>query len=126
MFFLKKIKKPLSAFLAGLLNGMLGTGGGIPLWFAVNAEKNRRTAYATSSAGVLILCIVSILLYRSEWIAPQGLTLISFWVALVGGACGAILLKRMPLSLLRILFSLLLIGSGGYSLVRAVLDIVHS
>ena len=122
MFSVKKRRKILPAIFAGVLNGLLGTGGGIPLWFAVNARKDRRTAYATASAGVLILSLVSVILYRSSAsLIPDTFTF-SLWFAVLGGTLGASLLKHAPLALLRLVFSFLLIGSGVYSVIKVVYD----
>lgn len=120
---MKKRKYIFPAFAAGVLNGLLGTGGGIPLWFAVNAQKNRRTAYATASAGVLILCLVSIFLYRTNANDLPDISVLTLWIATLGGAAGALLLRYAPLGLLRLIFSFLLIGSGAYSLIRTVYDV---
>ena len=122
MFSVKKQRNIFPAVFAGILNGLLGTGGGIPLWFAVNAQKDRRTAFATASAGVLILSLVSVILYRTNApLVPASMTF-SLWFAVLGGALGAALLKRAPLALLRLVFSFLLIGSGAYTVIKVVYD----
>lgn len=124
MFPVKKTRRNLlPAFFAGILNGLLGTGGGIPLWFAVNAQKDRRTAFATASAGVFILSLVSVVLYRENAPLLPSTSTFALWFALIGGALGAFLLKYAPLSLLRLIFSFLLIGSGAYSIIRTVYDV---
>lgn len=119
----KKTRNILSALLAGVLNGLLGTGGGVALWFAVSAQKDRRTAFATASAGVLVLCLVSVFLYRENAATVSDTLVFSIWLALLGGALGAFLLRRLSLSLLRLIFSFLLIGSGSYSIIRTVYDV---
>lgn len=119
----KKARNILPALLAGVLNGLFGTGGGIALWFAVNAQKDRRTAFATASAGVLVLCLVSVFLYRKNAPSVSNPLVFTLWLSLLGGALGAFLLRRLPLSLLRFIFSFLLIGSGSYSLIRTVYDV---
>ena len=123
---MKNKKTILPAFLAGALNGLLGTGGGIPLWFAATKQKNQRTAYATSAAGVLFLCLVSILLYRGERIEDVHFSALTLWIALLGSTTGALLLKILPLGLLRIIFSFLMIGAGIYSLIRTVSDVIFA
>jgi len=69
MQLLKKGKKMICALSAGILNGLLGTGGGIPLWFAISKQEDKRKAFATASTGILILSLVSVLLYL-----PSGTT----------------------------------------------------
>ena len=119
MQLLKKGKKMICALSAGILNGLLGTGGGIPLWFAISKQEDKRKAFATASTGILILSLVSVLLYL-----PSGTTFttppIFLWSSIFGGAFGAWLLNRIPLLLLRILFAFLLIGAGLFSIIRTV------
>ena len=123
MFPGKKARNILPAVLAGILNGLLGTGGGVPLWFAVNAKKDRRTAFATASTGILILSLVSMFLYSGNAVLIPNTFSYVLWFALLGGALGAYLLRYAPLSLLRLIFSFLLIGSGAYSIIRTVYDV---
>ena len=118
-----RFKKVLSAFLAGTLNGLLGTGGGIPLWFTVQSEKNARTAFATASSGILILSAVSLYLHAEKSTLSNDSSVFFLWSALLGGALGAFLLKKVPLSFLRILFACLLIGAGTISLIRTGYDV---
>ena len=119
----KKTRTIFPALLAGLLNGLLGTGGGIALWFAVSVQKDRRTAFATASAGVLLLCLVSVFLYRDNASEVSDKLVFAIWLALIGGTLGALLLRHLPLSLLRLIFSFLLIGSGSYSIIRTAYDV---
>ncbi len=116
-------KNIISAVSAGLLNGLLGTGGGIPLWFAAIGRENKKAAFATSSSGVLILSFVSLFLYKGAAPALSGEASLFLWFALLGGALGAFLLSKIPLGVVRTVFALLLIGSGGYSLIRTVYDV---
>ena len=126
IFIAKKIKKAFSAFAAGVLNGLLGTGGGVPLWFAISTEKDRRTAYATASVGILVLSAVSLFLHFEKSGLPSTLSPLFLWAALFGGACGAFLLNKVPLSFLRFLFAFLLILSGGIVLIRIYFDGVRA
>jgi len=116
-------KNIVSALTAGLLNGLLGTGGGIPLWFAAIGRDNKRAAFATSSTGVLLLSFFSLFLYAKEAPPLMGEGSLFLWLALLGGALGAFLLSRIPLGIVRTVFALLLIGSGGYSLIRTAYDV---
>ena len=116
-------KNIASALSAGLLNGLLGTGGGIPLWFAAIGRDNKKAAFATSSTGVLALSFFSLLLYAKDVPPLMGEGTLFLWFALLGGALGAFLLSRVPLGLVRTVFALLLIGSGGYSRIRTAYDV---
>ena len=119
---MKKGKSALPAFTAGFLNGILGTGGGIPLWFAAIKKEDKRTAFATAATGVLFLCITSILLYNGDRIEDVKFSALTLWIALLGSTAGALLLKILPLGLLRIIFAFLMIAAGAYSLIRTVYD----
>ena len=96
----------------------MGTGGGIPLWFAATRRQERKKAFATSATGVLFLSVVSLLLSERtissvlESLSPRFL-----FAALWGGALGSLCLGKISTRLLNGLFALLLIGSGGYLLV---------
>lgn len=106
----------IAAVAAGLLNGLLGTGGGIPLWFAAAKRGDRRTAFATSAGGVLLLSLFSVLLYAKEKDPTAGLHPVFLLFALSGGVCGALLLGKIPKTLLKWIFAALLTGSGVYIL----------
>ena len=107
-----------SSFGAGLLNGLLGTGGGVALWFAATRRQERKKAFATSATGVLFLSFVSLLLSPSEAFSViKELTPLFLLFALLGGALGGIALGKIRAKVLNGLFALLLIGSGGYLLV---------
>ena len=112
----------ICAICAGLLNGLLGTGGGIPLWFAAVKEGDRRRAFATSSAGVLALSLFSIFLSGAAKEGAMALHPAVLPLAVLGGAVGALLLGRIPLTLLKWVFSGLLCGSGLYTLMRLMLE----
>ncbi len=118
-----KITHICSAISAGILNGILGTGGGIPLWFAANKKENKKAAFATSSAGVLVLSAVSLFSYRNSAPTLTGSSALFIWFALFGGILGAFLLNKIPLNFIRFLFAFLLIGSGLFSLFKAAYDV---
>lgn len=110
---------PLCALGAGLLNGLLGTGGGVPLWFAASARQERKRAFATSATGVLLLSALSLLL-SAKSIAPviTELTPLFLVASLLGGAIGGLLLGKIPTKWLNGIFALLLIGSGAFVLIK--------
>lgn len=109
----------LSGALAGTVNGLFGTGGGIllvPLLLRVHKLPAQK-AFATSLAIILPLSAVTLFVYLRQ--TPLD------WQAalpyLLGGAAGGFAagkwLKRLPVVWLRRLFGALLIVAG----VRAVL-----
>lgn len=109
----------LSGALAGAVNGLFGTGGGIllvPLLLRVHKLPAQK-AFATSLAIILPLSAVTLFVYLRQ--TPLD------WQAafpyLLGGAAGGFAagkwLKRLPVVWLRRLFGALLVVAG----VRAVL-----
>ena len=114
-----KWKYALTGALAGMANGLFGSGGGlflVPLltrW----AKLPQRKAFATSVAVILPLSLVSAGVY---WF-KGGLDLSGAWPYLLGGALGGILsgrlFQRVPLTFLLRAFGALILYGG----VRAVL-----
>ncbi len=115
----------LSAVFAGLLNGTLGTGGGIPLWFSAIKRTDRRSAFATGAFGVLILSFVTLLSSGQATAAVGAMHPASPLFAVLGGALGALLLGKIPLSVLKWIFAVLLIGSGVYVLWQTVPSLLY-
>ncbi|MBP3436278.1 MAG: TSUP family transporter [Clostridia bacterium] len=122
---MKKVKKrpaillPLCALGAGLLNGMLGTGGGIPLWFVAMRRQNNRSAFATSATGVLALSLFSLLL-DGKGIEETMALLTPFFLlaALAGGTLGGLWLGKIKLRVLNGIFGVLLVLSGIFVLIK--------
>ncbi|MBO5754896.1 MAG: sulfite exporter TauE/SafE family protein [Clostridia bacterium] len=112
----------LVSLLSGFLNGLFGTGGGIPLWFAAVKQGDERRAFATASVGVLILSLFSALLHLPSTSPFIHVTPLFLFLSVLGGALGAVLLGRIPSRLLRYLFAFLLILSGAYAFGKGVRD----
>ena len=114
-----KWKFAVTGALAGLANGLFGSGGGmflVPL-FTHWTKLPQRKAFATSVAVILPLSLVSAGIY---WFRG-GLELDAAWPYLLGGFLGGILSGRVsqkvPLTWLRRAFALLILYGG----VRAAL-----
>lgn len=104
-----------AAFSAGLLNGLLGTGGGMVLLFCFGLllqEEQQKEAFAISGIAVFCFCLTSMLFYGRG--GSIDFTLLPQYAlpALVGGIAGALLLRRIGTGLLRKIFALLLLYSG--------------
>lgn len=121
----KNAKNILAAFAAGLLNGLLGTGGGIPLWFSAARKEDKRSAFATSSGGVLILSLTTLFLRREECPVLGEAELILLWLSVAGGGLGVVLLSKLPIGAVRVLFAFLMIGAGVLSLTRTIGGLFH-
>ncbi len=105
--------------LAGVANGLFGSGGGlflVPLLTSWVGMKQKH-AFATSIAIIVPLSAISLIVF---WMRG-GLDFTIAWPYLIGGAAGGVLsgvfFKNMSVTLLRRLFGILLLYGG----IRAVL-----
>lgn len=103
--------------LAGLVNGLLGAGGGIIAVFALRAaldqsEAEARDIFANALCVMLPISIVSCVGYALMGeIHTEGLG--AFIIpAIVGGALGGLLLGRINAEFLKKLFAALIVYSG--------------
>jgi uncharacterized protein len=104
-YIIRMRKHAFSGFVAGLLNGFLGAGGGMVI--VPMLEKNGlepSSAHATSIAVIVPLCVLSAILY-------MGARSLTFYDALpylpaglIGAYLGAKLLPHIPGGLLRRIF----------------------
>lgn len=104
----------LCAVFAGVLNGFLGTGGGIVMYFILKKlyKDDAKKAFASVMAAVLPMAALSAFSY---WRASPGLFIKAapyLLPAAAGGICGAALFGRLKTRFLKILFSVMLIISG--------------
>ena len=113
------VKYLVTGALAGVANGLFGSGGGlflVPLLTSWTDMKQKH-AFATSIAIIVPLSVVSLIVF---WMR-SGLDFQVAWPYLIGGAAGGIVsgffFKGMSPTLLRRLFGILLLYGG----VRAVL-----
>ncbi|MDR2559388.1 MAG: sulfite exporter TauE/SafE family protein [Oscillospiraceae bacterium] len=111
--FIKKHAKILTGALCGLLNGLFGSGGGVvavPMlrFFGLEARKS----HATSVAVIFFLSIISVIAYSLrgslEW--QTALSYIPWGIA--GAVLGSLLLKKVPNSLLRRIFGVVVLASS--------------
>ncbi len=107
----------LGGALAGLLNGLLGAGGGVAAVFVlkralVGKTEDSRDVFAHTVAVILPLCAFSLLNYAMRGAAS--LEGASFFIlpAIIGGAAGGFLLDRLKVGFVQSLFGLLILISG--------------
>lgn len=109
-----------AGILAGLLNGFLGSGGGIILIFIMSAllpDRDARDVFATAVLSILPMSVVSACFYgRGGGIsitenAPY------YASALFGGILGAVLLDKISTSLLKTVFAVLMLLAGARALI---------
>ena len=111
------ILSSVTAFCAGVVNGLLGTGGGIPLLFLLRRHSAAQDAFASALCCILPLSILSTALYyHTGSIAVSELfssDILPYLLgAIPGGILGAVLLDRLKLSLIQYVFAALLLFSG--------------
>lgn len=107
----------VTAFCAGIINGLLGTGGGIPLLFLLRRSCDAQDAFASALCCILPLSVLSAALYFQTGSIEVSDLLTSDILpyllgAIPGGILGAVLLDRLKLSLIQYLFAVLLLFSG--------------
>ncbi len=117
--FLRIALLPLASFFGGALNGLFGSGGGIPLIFSLEKIGIGRSKYRIT----LSLCVAFSLfciLFRYQ----KGFFHLSFLPillsAMAGGWLGSRLLFSLKSAFLHRLFCILLLVSGGVMIWRSV------
>lgn len=110
-------------FAAGLINGLLGAGGGIVLVLVISrlcrtSLPDSRDVYANALLVTLALTLTSTVLYITGGNAPpsdlSGLVL----PAAAGGLVGGLLLGRISSDTIKLIFALLLVVSGVVMILR--------
>ncbi len=107
----------VTGLVAGFINGLLGTGGAIPLlalftFLALDTDK----AFATANLTVMILSAVSFVFYLKNGTVdasflPQYFSKILL-PALAGGAVGSLLLSKISPNLLKKIFFVITVIGG--------------
>ena len=113
----------LAGFGAGFLNGLLGAGGGILIIFSLsrlfsNETEEQRDLYANALCVMLPISAFSCLRYA----LAGNLQITGFGVyvlpAIAGGILGAFLLGRLRSASLKRIFSVIVIYSGVFMILR--------
>lgn len=97
--------------VAGIANGLFGSGGGtiaVPAMVLMLHEEDR-TAHATALMIILPLTIVSACFYINSNFIDWGITFKAMLGGVVGGAIGALVLHKCPVRFIRIIFGVLMI-----------------
>ncbi len=105
----------LGSLAAGFLNGLLGAGGGVILYFVFGAAGGARGSkenLVLSSTAVMFFCFVSLFFYKGNAALSVESILRVGVPAAFGGLCGAYLLRRLPADAVRKLFSAVVILGG--------------
>lgn len=109
---IKKYTNPIIGTFSGIINGLLGAGGGMLVVPTLKKQTEPQKAHATTVAIIMPMCLVS-----SIWYLVDGRVTISDALpyapyGIIGAIIGAFLLTKMKANWLRIIFSLLMIWAG--------------
>jgi len=100
--------------ISGMVNGLLGIGGGtilIPAMIFLLGEKQHK-AHGTSLAIILPTAVISALIYYFHDNLDINLTLKVVSGAVIGGYIGAKLMNRIPAKSLKKLFGIFMVVAG--------------
>lgn len=115
---MKKFALILGGTVTGMLNGLLGAGGGMVVVPMLNKRTEQRKAHATSVSIILPICITSAVSYLSSGkVTFEDVTPYLGW-GVLGSLIGAWLLPRINETLLKKTFALLMIWAGVRLLMR--------
>ena len=99
---------------AGFLNGLLGAGAGIVLYFVLAAAGSRdaKENLLLSSTSVMFFCVISLFFYRDNAeLTVESILRVGIPAAL-GGLCGAYLLTKIKTEAVKKLFAVVVIVGG--------------
>ena len=102
------------SFLAGGINGFLGTGGGIVLIYILSAltENDKKDNFATTLCATVPMSVVSLFAYSKGGNIDTELVRLVALPAIIGGMLGALLTDKIKTQYLTICFSALVVYSG--------------
>ena len=101
----------------GLLNGLLGAGGGIIAVFVLgrvlkDTEADGKDIFANTVAIIIPLCVFSLVSYVSKGALPLREASPILLPAILGGLLGGLLLDKLKVDAVRTLFGILILVSG--------------
>lgn len=103
-----------TGIVSGIINGLFGAGGGMIVVPALEHifKKEAKTAHATAIAIILPLSITSAYFYLTRGLFVPDIVLTCGIASIAGGIVGALFLKKISNSLIRILFAVSIIITG--------------
>ena len=107
----------IGGLATGLVNGLLGAGGGIVAVFVLvkvlgPALNDRRDVFANALAIILPLSVISVISYAFGGSMPSGELNLLVLPAVLGGLLGGILLDRIDPLWIQLIFSAIVLYSG--------------
>ena len=108
-----KIKEKLAGFTIGVINSLLGSGGGmITVPYLKSKGLDQQSAQATSTAVILPLSIISTILYLKQGAFNFKDAIIFIPAGIIGAFIGGLTLKKIPAKVLKYIFSAFMIWAG--------------
>ena len=100
--------------LAGIINGLFGSGSGMIILPALASSIDEIKARGTTLMSVLFLSIISSIFYIKNLSIQIELKTIWYVIAggVIGGMLGAKLIQKIPIKYLQILLAIFMIGTG--------------
>lgn len=110
--FFKKYINLIIGLLSGVINGLLGAGGGMLAVPTLKSQTEAQKAHATTVAIIMPMCLVSSIwyLFAGRVTLKDALPYAPYGV--IGAFIGAFLLTKLKAKWLRIIFSLFMIWAG--------------
>lgn len=121
----------VASIIAGIINGLIGTGGGIVLYFALRllAKLNKKNdgqppdmikdIMANTIAVVVIMSAVSATIYMFRGEIRYGELAAYIPAAVIGGLTGAVLLNKLKSKIVRKIFAVMIIYAGIQMLLKS-------
>ena len=110
--FMKVFKKSIG-FLIGIINSLLGSGGGlITVPYLTKEGLSQQSAQATSTFIILPLTLLSTFFYMQNHYFDWKDAVLFLPGGILGAILGGIFLKKIPANALKIIFSLFMIYAG--------------
>ena len=108
------------SFLAGGVNGFLGTGGGILMVYTLSklTENDKKVNFSTTLFATVLISLVTVFRYSREGVVDFSLSRELFLPCVSGGALGALLLDKLNAQWLNAIFAILVIYSGTCMILR--------
>lgn len=108
----------LAGILSGIVNGLLGTGGGILTVLFLSKIYAKDSSYSTKDIFAITLCssvimsVASLLFYLSSGCFSVSDSALYMLAAVPGGVLGAILLEKLSSKTMKLIFALLVVWAG--------------